>query len=453
MQVKRKEVTDMMAGKRRVLIVGLGKTGLSCARYLSAMGIKVAVTDSRETPPGLASLQAEMPDVAVFTGGFDEQVFSSADELIVSPGISLQHPLLQQACDQGKKILGDVELFAQQATAPVIAVTGSNGKSTVTSLVGVMAREAGKDVRIGGNIGKPVLELLEDQEPDCYVLELSSFQLEYTSSLNARVATVLNISADHMDRYHSMREYVQAKQRVFRGTGVMVLNRDDEGVMAMAEPLRKITTFGFSPAEKGDYGLLEKEGESWLCRGDTPLLNSNELLIPGAHNIANALAALAIGEAAEFPQSDMIRALKGFHGLAHRMQFVAESDGVRWYNDSKGTNVGATRAALLGMDSKVVLIAGGEGKGADFMELAPAVRDKARAVVLIGRDAGLIEQALDPECRIVHAQDMQDAVDKARSLAVTGDAVLLSPACASFDMFENYEQRGEVFSALVRGRI
>ncbi len=432
------------------MIVGLGKTGLSCARYLSAQGIAVAVTDSREQPPELATLRAELPDVAVFTGGFDEQVFASADELIVSPGVSLKHPLLVQALEQGKKIIGDVELFAQHASAPVIVITGSNGKSTVTSLVGIMAREAGKDVRIGGNIGKPVLELIEESEPDCYVLELSSFQLEYTHSLNAQVATVLNISADHMDRYAGLQEYIGAKRRVFRGNGVMVLNRDDAEVMAMAEPLRKIITFGLDRAQANQYGVCEHQHEQWLCRGDKPLMNCNELLIPGTHNIANALAALAIGEAAGFTQSAMLTALKGFQGLPHRTQFVAESQGVRWYNDSKGTNVGATCAALAGMHGKVVLIAGGEGKGADFSELVPVIEDKARAVVLLGKDADMMAKILEGHAEIEFASNMEDAVITAKRLVSAGDTVLLSPACASFDMFENYQQRGEIFMQMVR---
>lgn len=444
------EIIKMVTGKHRVLIVGLGKTGLSCARYLARLGIEVAITDSREHPPELDNLQAEMRDIAVFTGGFDEQAFASADELIVSPGVSLKHPMIVRAIEQGKTILGDVELFAQHVSAPVIAITGSNGKSTVTSLVGIMAREARLDVRVGGNIGKPVLELIEDEEPDCYVLELSSFQLEYTHSLNAVVATVLNVSVDHMDRYESVDEYQLAKKRVFRGQGVMVLNRDDDQVMAMAEPLRKITTFGLNPAESNQYGLSEYKGELWLCRGSKRLLKQDELLIPGLHNAANALSALAVGEAAGFSQSAMLRALRGFQGLPHRSQFVVEVNGVRWYNDSKGTNVGATQAALTGLDGQVVLIAGGDCKGADFSGLLPVVKEKARAIVLIGKDADVLAAAWSEHGQIVFAKDMEDAVIRARELTQQGDIVLLSPACASFDMFENYEQRGEVFMDCVR---
>ena len=444
-------VKTMVVAKHRVLIVGLGMTGLSCARYLSSHGIEVAVTDSREQPPGLETLRTELPDVAVFTGSFDEQVFASADELIVSPGVSLKHPLIQQAISAGKKVLGDVELFAQQVTAPVLVVTGSNGKSTVTSLLGIMAREAGLDARVGGNIGKPVLDLPSEQEPDCYILELSSFQLEYTHSLNAQVATVLNISEDHMDRYDSLEDYITAKQRAFRGSGVMVLNRDDLRVMNLAEPVRKIITFGLDEPEKSDYGIRRQNGDVLLCRGESVLLKGNELLIPGLHNVANALAALAIGEAAGFAQSAMIEAIRGFKGLAHRSQFVAEINDVRWYNDSKATNVGATAAALNGLEEPVVLIAGGEGKGADFTDLKAPVKQKARAVILIGKAAGEIAQVLEEAVETRFASDMSEAVNLANEIARPGDSVLLSPACASFDMFKNFEHRGEVFMKAVRG--
>ena len=450
MNLQEAEAGMVNTDSKRVLIVGLGKTGLSCARYLSAQGIEVAVTDSREHPPEMAALQAELPDVAVFSGAFEQHVFDSADEIIVSPGVSLKHPLIKRAQDQGKDVLGDVELFARNAVAPVLLITGSNGKSTVTSLVGVMARETGLDVRVGGNIGVPVLELLEQNEPDCYVLELSSFQLEYTSSLNALAATVLNISADHMDRYSDIDEYVEAKKRVFNGDGVMVLNRDDALVMKMADAQRDVVTFGLQEPEPGQYGVRMKNSEAWLCRGEDYLMPRSLLKIPGMHNCANALAALAIGEVAGFSIEAMLRALQGFQGLVHRTQFVESINGVNWFNDSKATNVGATQAALAGMDERIVLIAGGDGKGADFSELKDVVTEKARAVVLIGTDAAKIAEALDKNTEVVFAQDMQDAVNKAAGLAQAGDAVLLSPACASFDMFDNYEHRGQVFMEMVR---
>lgn len=450
MQISGTHIHNMVNDKHRVLIVGLGVTGLSCARFLSSRGIEVAIVDSREQPPALAELRQELPDVAVFTGGFDERVFASADELIVSPGISLKHPLIVEARSQGKKVLGDIELFAQQVKAPVVVITGSNGKSTVTSLVGVMARESGLEARVGGNIGKPVLDLLTETEPDCYVLELSSFQLEYTHSLNASVAAVLNISEDHMDRYEHMNEYTDAKERAYRGSGTMILNRDDPLVMNMARPLRRIITFGLQAASDHDYGIIEQQGEVWLARGNKALIRESDLKISGLHNVANALAALAIGEAAGFNQSAMLSALRSYPGLPHRCQFIRELQGVRWYNDSKGTNVGATVAAIQGMQQPVVLIAGGDAKGADFSSMKPVVEQKVHTLVLIGKDAQRIAQAMDGLTRIVLATDMHEAVNLARDHARSGDVVLLSPACASFDMFNGYEHRGDVYMECVR---
>lgn len=435
---------------KRVLVVGLGKTGLSCARYLHAQGYEVAVTDSREQPPALDQLREELPDVALFLGGFDEQIFALADEIVVSPGVSLKQPMIHAAMERGVAVTGDVEIFARAAHAPVIAITGSNGKSTVTSLVGVMAHEDGRDARVGGNLGTPPLDMLQNSEPDLYVLELSSFQLEYTQSLHVQAAVVLNISEDHMDRYTNLDEYIEAKRRIYQHADVMVLNRDDPHVMAMAIGGRKMISFGLDAPAPGQYGLRDRDGSRWICRGDDFLIAQSDLLIPGLHNLANAMAALALGEAGGFHMQSMLRALQGFKGLPHRTQFVLERDGIRWYNDSKGTNVGATEAALLGMPGKVVLIAGGDGKGADFTRLRTAVTEKARAVVLIGRDAPLLERALQGTVGLQGATDMDDAIVKARMLAKPGDAVLLSPACASFDMFRGYDHRGEVFMDAVR---
>jgi UDP-N-acetylmuramoylalanine--D-glutamate ligase len=436
--------------KPKVLVVGLGKTGLSCARYLSAHGYELAVTDSRAQPPGLETLRTEFPDVALFLGGFEERVFDLAEELVVSPGVSVKEPLVARALARGVPVIGDIELFARAATAPVIAITGSNGKSTVTSLVGAMAREAGRDVRVGGNLGTPALDLLRDVEPDCYVLELSSFQLETTYSLNPAVATVLNVSPDHMDRYGELADYAQAKGRILRGDGVMVLNADDPVVAAMAEPGRRCIYFTLGEPADGNYGLRQRGGQTWLCKGGAELIEAGELLLRGRHNLANALAALALGEAAGFGLEPMLSALRGFPGLAHRTQWVANTQGVDWFDDSKGTNVGATVAAVQGMAGPVVLIAGGDGKGQDFSPLKPVLADKARAVVLIGRDAPLIEQALGGAVPTVHAADMNAAVQQAAELAQAGDSVLLSPACASFDMFSGYEERGRVFVDAVR---
>lgn len=435
--------------KPRTLIVGLGKTGLSCARYLSRAGVPVAITDSRVQPPELAQLRAEFPDLAMFVGGFDPVAFDAAEQIVISPGVSVQEPLVAQAIARGVPVIGDIELFARCVNKPVIGITGSNGKSTVTRLVGDMIAAAQRRVAVGGNFGTPALELLDQGEVDFYVLELSSFQLETTFSLDAAVATCLNISPDHMDRYADMAAYREAKLRIFRGNGIVVINRDDAALRDVRPDDRKVRTFGLNAPAADDFGLRVRHGEEWLAKGDHLLMPAREVRIVGSHNTANALAALCIGDALGLSMAAMLDVLRKFPGLPHRTQYVAEADGVRWYDDSKGTNVGATIAALHGMPGRVVLIAGGLAKGQEFSALRDAVAQKARAVVLIGKDAGLIEEALRGACPLVHARDMQDAVVQARAAAQTGDAVLLSPACASFDMFNNYEHRGHVFAAAV----
>jgi UDP-N-acetylmuramoylalanine--D-glutamate ligase len=442
----------------KTLIVGLGKTGVSCARYLRAQGVMAAVTDSRDNPPGLETLRQEMTDLAVFVGGFRPEVFAAAERLVVSPGVPLAEPLIQEALARGVSVVGDVELFARAAEAPICAITGSNGKSTVTSLVGLMARRDGRAVAVGGNLGEPVLDLL-DPAADLYVLELSSFQLETTRSLEARVAVCLNLSPDHMDRYASLEAYAAAKARIYAGAEIAVVNRDDPRALAMVEANPPATglTLGFTLDAPGehDFGLREHAGATWLCRGERPLMPASELLLPGRHNLTNALAALALGEGCGLDAQACIEALRQFRGLDHRTQFVAERRGVRWYDDSKGTNPGATIAALEGLADPergrlVVLIAGGDGKGADFTPLGPAVARAARAVVLIGRDAPAIGRVLAEGTRVANARDMADAVRQAAALAEPGDHVLLSPACASFDMFDDYIHRGRVFAEAVR---
>jgi UDP-N-acetylmuramoylalanine--D-glutamate ligase len=437
---------------KQPLVAGLGRTGLSCARFLARRGVAFAIADSRTTPPGLEELRRELPQVALHLGEFDPALFVQASQVVLSPGIPLDVPAVRAARQARVPILGDIELFARHADAPVVAITGSNGKSTTTTLVGEMAKRAGKDVRVGGNLGTPALDLLGDGRPDLYVLELSSFQLEVTDSLDCLAATVLNISDDHLDRHHSLLEYASVKQRVFRGQGTMVINNDDPLVAAMAEAGRQMVRFGLGlPRAESDYGLARHEQAEWIMRGTEPVMRAEELRIAGRHNLANALAALALGEAAGLPREAMLETLRVFPGLPHRCQFVAELDGVRYYNDSKGTNVGSTLAALAGMPGdKVVLIAGGEGKGQDFSPLQAAVAAHARAVVLIGRDADIIAAALGNAAPMLRADSMADAVQQARGAAQAGDAVLLSPACASFDMFNNYIHRGEVFAAAVR---
>lgn len=448
-------LTQNAARQPATLIVGLGKTGLSCARHLARRGVPVAVVDSRPEPPGLEVLRTELPAVTVHTGGFDDAVFAAAERLVVSPGIPTSEPHIKAALERGLEVIGDIELFAREATAPVVAITGSNGKSTVTTMVGDMARRAGLRVGVGGNLGEPALDLLAP-EAELYVLELSSFQLETTRSLHPEAAVVLNVSPDHMDRYATLDAYARAKASVYLGAHTAVINLDDPIVRAMPGGRQRVGfTLGVPRAD--EFGVATREGRSWLCRGEQLLMAVDGLRIAGRHNVANALAALALGTAMGLPLRAMLDVLVSFPGLPHRTRFVAESDGVRWYNDSKGTNVGASVAALEGLDagdeSRTVLIAGGDCKGASFDELAAAAVRYARSVVLIGRDADRIATVLGEHVPVTHGTDMADAVAKAAAAARPGDRVLLSPACASFDMFRNFEHRGEVFEDHVRERL
>mgnify|MGYP001819447615 FL=1 len=369
----------------RTLVVGLGETGLSVARYLSRQGVPVAIVDSREQPPGLARSRTELPaDVALFLGGFNRDAFERAEQIVLSPGVSMNEPEIAAARARQVPVIGDIELFAQTARAPVIAVTGSNGKSTVVTLLGAMARRAGLEVRTGGNIGTPALDLIAADEPDLYVLELSSFQLETLQSLQPQAAVVLNISDDHLDRYRDLQDYAAAKQAVYRHAALQVVNLDDPVAAALADVQQPITGFTGSVPAANEYGLVDVAGETWLARGDVHLMPASGVQMAGRHNLVNALAALALGEAAGLPLTAMVETLAEFQGLPHRMQYLAEHNGVRWFNDSKGTNVGATLAAIEGVDGPVVLIAGGDGKGADFSPLAAALQRNGHGAVLIG---------------------------------------------------------------------
>jgi UDP-N-acetylmuramoylalanine--D-glutamate ligase len=391
-----------------------------------------------------------LPDAAVFLGGFSEDALRRADRVVLSPGIAADIPFIAKARALGMPVLGDIELFAHYAHAPVIGITGANGKSTVTTLLGLMAERAGKKVRVGGNLGTPALDLLAKDEPDLYVLELSSFQLEITDSLPCIAATVLNLSPDHMDRYKGMEDYAAAKARVFRHCRTAVLNREDVWVKGMAAEAKRRVTFGLHEPAAGDYGLIGSGPTAWLARGSERLMPASVLRIQGRHNLANALAALALGDASGLSMDAMLQELGEFRGLAHRMEFVTEAKGAVFYDDSKGTNVGATLAAVQGVNQPLVLIAGGDGKGQDFAPLAQALVGKAHAVVLLGKDAELIERAIAGRVPVKRVKDMEAAVRAAASLARPGDMVLLSPACSSFDMFENFEHRGRVFAAAVR---
>jgi UDP-N-acetylmuramoylalanine--D-glutamate ligase len=450
----------------RCLVVGLGDTGLSCVRWLRRRGVVVRATDTRAQPTHAEVLRAEHPEVALRLGGFNADDFAWAEVIVVSPGIPVATP---EIVASGKMVVGDVELFAlalyeglpgatqeERRYPAVLAITGSNGKSTVTTMVGAMCARAGLETCVAGNIGLPVLDALSAIEtgaapvPDVFVLELSSFQLETTHNLYVTAAAVLNISEDHMDRYPDMTKYVVAKGRIFHHAGTQVLNRDDPYTLALALPFETVRTFGLdAPARPEQWGLVEHDGQDWLACGDDRLMPCAELKVAGRHNAANALAALALCQSLELPLPPLLDALRAYEGLAHRVAFVAEIDGVRYYDDSKGTNVGATEAAIRGFAQPVVLIAGGDGKGQDFTPLHAALAD-ASGVVLIGRDAPLIEAAIRGATAIRHAATLQQAVEICRDLAHSGDVVLLSPACASFDMFRNYAHRAEVFVNAVK---
>lgn len=433
------------------LILGLGKTGLSCARFLAAQGEPFTVADSREQPPGLESFRTEFPGVQVMLGKFDGDILSSAGLLIISPGISVDEPAIQQAVVTGTELIGDIELFVRHANAPIVAVTGSNGKSTVATLIAAMIEKAGFDVALGGNIGTPALSLLGQGKQDFYVLELSSFQLETVWSMNAAAAVVLNISADHLDRHHNIQRYVSAKEKIYEGDGCMVINRDDRSVCAMIREDRRMLTYTLSSPGAGEFGLRISDGTEWICFDDKPLLRSSDVLITGRHNLANALAALALGKSIGLVDSAMISVLTEFRGLPHRCELIANVNGVEWINDSKGTNPGASCAAIEGLAERgnLVLIAGGDGKGADFATLAESVAGRVHSVVLIGRDARRIAAVLEGKVKVCFATGMDAAVNTAAKLARSGDKVLLSPACASFDMFRDYQDRGQRFAEAV----
>jgi len=435
------------------VVVGLGKTGVSAVRYLAKRGLPVKATDSRAAPPGLADLGSLAAGLDLRLGGFDLSLLEDASRLLISPGVSLEEPIAAAARARGIEVLGDVELFARAVRAPVIGVTGTNGKSTVTSLVAHMARSAGCRVLAGGNLGEPALDLLEQPVPDLYVLELSSFQLETTESLDLIAAVVLNVSPDHLDRYASVEAYAAAKQRIFTRAATLVLNADDARVRAMRRADARVLTFSVESAA-ADYHLSSASAEDGaarcLCRRGQPLLALAAMKLAGQHNAANALAALALGEAAGLPPAAMLAALEEFPGLPHRCAWVADIAGVRYLDDSKGTNVGATVAAVAGIAEPLVVIAGGLGKGQDFAPLAAAFRGKVRHVVLIGRDGPAIARALEGTASVEYAADMPAAVRAAARAARPGDTVLLSPACASLDMFRDYAARGAAFAAAVR---
>ncbi|HQQ73606.1 MAG TPA: UDP-N-acetylmuramoyl-L-alanine--D-glutamate ligase [Pseudomonadales bacterium] len=444
----------MASDSKKRVVIGMGKTGLSCARFLRSTGESFIWMDTRDVPPMLADIQSEFPDVALRCGALNVDVLCTAAEIIVSPGVSVLEPALRAAALHGVPVIGDIELFVRATKKPVIAITGSNAKSTVTTLVGDMAIACGLQVGVGGNLGIPVLDMLEnDAANDAYVLELSSFQLETVFSLQAEVAVILNISEDHMDRYDSLAAYTQAKLRIYHAAAHVVFNRADILTQPALETAGKRWSFGLDGGGANSVGVCDSEGDRWIVYGDNmKLMRIAEIRIVGSHNLANVTAAFAVALAAGWDISACADAVRNFSGLAHRCQWVAEKHGVLFYNDSKGTNIGATVAAIEGLCSgkNIVLIAGGDGKGADFSQLAAVVQRHVKQLVLIGRDAKKIAAAC-ADTTISYASSMIDAVLKSQAAAVSGDVVLLSPACASFDMFNGYDDRGRQFCDAVGG--
>ena len=435
------------------LVLGLGKTGLSCVRFLAGMGERLGVADTRQEPPALADLERRFPDTPFFAGEFQPDLLCRARRLVVSPGIAPHHPAIRAAARAGVEIMGDVEIFCRNINAPLVAVTGSNGKSTVVSLLARMLERAGLRAGLGGNIGTPALDLLARPAPDYYVLELSSFQLETLRSHRPVAAAVLNVSADHLDRHESMADYAQAKDNIHAGDGAMIINLDDEIVCAMQRPGRRAISYSLTRAG-ADFRILEQAGEAWLARGDEALLRQSELRVQGRHNLANVLACLGLGSALDLPLPAMLEAVRDFSGLPHRCERVAGVNGVTWINDSKGTNVGAALAALQGLSDNrknILLIAGGDGKGADFSPLADAIGKHVKATILMGKSAREIAAIVPSGNPVFYATGMEAAVTSAARLAQPGDTVLLSPACASTDMFKDFTERGNTFKHCVTG--
>lgn len=435
------------------VVAGLGISGVSAVNFLHEKGYRVAVTDSRAVPPG----HDQIPNTVQRSfGQLDLELLLNAEEIIISPGLDPKLPEIQAAIAKGIPVISEIQILRRATDKPIVAITGSNAKSTVTTLIGLMAADAGRNVAVGGNLGRPALDLSKD-DPELYILELSSFQLETTSNLNAEVAVILNLSEDHLDRHGDMMGYHTAKHRIFQGVKKVVYNRDDSLTRPLVPDLTPMQSFGLNAPDINQYGVLrDNDGTIWLARGRERILNSSEMYIQGTHNVANALACLALGEAIGLPLDSMLETLKVYKGLEHRCEYVKEVKGVRYYNDSKGTNIGATLAALDGLGAaievqkaKVAIILGGQGKGQDFSALRESLTKFAKVAVLIGEDSPIIETAIQGTTTLLHAESLEQAVAMCQQNTQPNDVVLLSPACASFDMFSGYPQRGQQFVALV----
>ena len=435
------------------VVAGLGISGVAAVNFLHKQGYRVAVTDSRQNPPGHDQIPAE---IQTSFGELDLELLLSAEEIVISPGLDPKIEQIQEAVKQGIPVVSEIQILRRATDKPIVAITGSNAKSTVTTLIGIMAQAAGKKVAVGGNLGRPALDLTND-DPELYILELSSFQLEATSNLNADVAVVLNMSEDHLDRHGDMFGYHTAKHRIFQGVKKVVYNRDDSLTRPLVPDATPMQSFGLNAPDMNQFGILkDTDGTIWLARSRERLLKSEDMYIQGTHNVANALACLALGEAIDLPLDTMLETLKTFKGLEHRCEFVKEVKQVRYYNDSKGTNIGATLAAIDGLGAaievkggKVAIILGGQGKGQDFTALRESLTKYVKVAVLIGEDAPIIEQAIQGTTTLLHAQTFKEAVELCQKNTQANDVVLLSPACASFDMFTGYPQRGHQFVELV----
>lgn len=448
-----------------ILVVGLGLSGCSTVNYLDQQGLSFRVVDSRSKPPAIEQMQAKYPHVDFIAGDFAEKHFFWADIVILSPGVSRKEQAIAYAIKQGKNVIGDIELFMQQVKHPVIAITGSNGKSTVTCMLDAIGKFSAKNIAIGGNIGVPALDLLIDKKNvglvDLYVLELSSFQLESTTSLNFSCATILNITEDHMDRYSSMAEYITAKKRIMLNNGVLILNRDDETTQGFIDeiPARKNTIlFSLQEPAISEYGVCEIMGEKWICVNQAgeyiKLFKCSQLLLPGKHNTANAIVAIIISRLHNIETNAIEKGLTVFKGLPHRSQIIHNINNIRWINDSKATNTGATQAAIKGMAGEnIILIMGGQGKQQDFKPLSDIIKVNVKNVILFGEDAEIINESLVSAITRKIVVDLDNAIQYANQLAIPGDCILFSPSCASFDMFKNYEHRGEMFIKLVKDLI
>lgn len=432
------------------LVIGLGITGLSVVEYLVKQGKQVSVTDSRSEPPKLPEFKQKFPNVPIILGKFS--VADNITTIVISPGVALTEPGLEPIQQRKLPVLGDIELFARVVDKPVLAVTGSNGKSTVTTLLGEMAVSAGIKAGVGGNLGMPALSLLADDQ-QMYILELSSFQLETLTSLKPLAVTVLNVSPDHMDRYADLIGYQQAKLRIYNNAEHVIFNREDLLTLPPESAANHAISFGLDAANNGNFGLILHAGAKWLSKGSQPLMPVTDLAMLGAHNVANALAALALGEAAGFSLPSMLKTLNNFHGLEHRCEQIANSNNILWVNDSKGTNVAATVTALHGLadaiTGKWIIILGGIGKNADFSPLIEPVSKYCRAAILIGTEREQLWDILHEQIKCFIAEDLPAVISFAMRNAQPGDGVLLSPACASFDMFDNYVHRGEMFKQQV----